>query len=103
MKFHAPMLITVSILAITKLRKQFSVRITSWGTPKKAKDNDLIIFTKEDFQTYPNLIATDLRFKNEIQISDAAPQQNEFKWGTAELVTLALARRYGIGRHFAQT
>ncbi|WP_297093793.1 prolyl oligopeptidase family serine peptidase [uncultured Draconibacterium sp.] len=55
--------------------------------PKKAKDDDMIIFTKEDFETYPNLIATDLRFKKETQISDAAPQQNEFKWGTAELVT----------------
>ncbi|WP_372652533.1 prolyl oligopeptidase family serine peptidase [Draconibacterium sp.] len=57
------------------------------GRPEKAKEDDLIIFTKEDFETYPNLIATDLRFKKEVQISDAAPQQNEFKWGTAELVT----------------
>ncbi|WP_319501428.1 prolyl oligopeptidase family serine peptidase [uncultured Draconibacterium sp.] len=59
----------------------------SLGRPAKAKNDDLIIFTKEDFETYPNLIATDLRFKKEMQISDAAPQQNEFKWGTAELVT----------------
>ncbi|QIA07390.1 S9 family peptidase [Draconibacterium halophilum] len=57
------------------------------GRPAKAEDDDLIIFTKEDFETYPNLIATDLRFKKETQISDAAPQQKEFKWGTAELVT----------------
>ncbi|WP_319481865.1 prolyl oligopeptidase family serine peptidase [uncultured Draconibacterium sp.] len=57
------------------------------GRPAKAEDDNLIIFTKEDFETYPNLIATDLRFKKEVQISDAAPQQNEFKWGTAELVT----------------
>ncbi len=57
------------------------------GRPAKAEDDNLIIFTKEDFETYPNLIATDLRFKKEVQISNAAPQQNEFKWGTAELVT----------------
>jgi len=57
------------------------------GTPKKAKDEDLVVFTKEDFQTYPNLIATELNFKKQKQISDAAPQQKEFLWGTAELVT----------------
>ena len=57
------------------------------GRPAKAEDDNLIIFTKEDFETYPNLIATDMRFKKEVQLSDAAPQQNEFKWGTAELVT----------------
>ena len=57
------------------------------NTPKKAKEADLIIFTKEDFQTYPNLIATDLSLKKQIQISNAAPQQKEFLWGTAELVS----------------
>ena len=57
------------------------------GRPVKAEDDDLIIFTKEDFETYPNLIATNLSFKKETQISDAAPQQKEYKWGTAELVS----------------
>jgi len=57
------------------------------GTPRKAKDEDLIVFTKENFETYPNLIATDLSFKKQKQISDAAPQQKDFIWGTAELVS----------------
>jgi len=57
------------------------------GTPKKGKDEDLVVFTKEDFQTYPNLIASNLNFKRQTQISDAAPQQEKFLWGTAELVT----------------
>lgn len=59
----------------------------SLNTPKKAKDDDLIVFTKEDFQTYPNLIATDLTFRKQLQISNGAPQQKEFLWGTAELVS----------------
>ena len=59
----------------------------SLNTPEKAKDADVVIFTREDFQTYPNLIATDLNFKKQTQISDAAPQQKDFLWGTAELVT----------------
>ena len=57
------------------------------GTPKKAKDADVLVFTKEDFQTYPDLLATDLSFKKQTKISNAAPQQNEFLWGTAELVS----------------
>ncbi len=57
------------------------------NTPLKAKDSDLIVFTKENFQTYPNLLATSLNFKNPIQLSDAAPQQNEFLWGTTELLS----------------
>jgi dipeptidyl aminopeptidase/acylaminoacyl peptidase len=57
------------------------------STPKKAKDTDVVIFTKEDFETYPNLLLTDLSFKKQKQISNAAPQQDEFLWGTAELVS----------------
>ena len=54
---------------------------------RKAKDADIVLFTKENFELYPNLLATDLSFKNEQQISDAAPQQSNFLWGTAELVS----------------
>lgn len=57
------------------------------SAPKKAKYADVIIFTKEDFETYPNLLVTDLSFEKQKQISDAAPQQKEFIWGTAELVS----------------
>ncbi|HCE59165.1 MAG TPA: peptidase S9 [Prolixibacteraceae bacterium] len=59
----------------------------SLNTPKKAKNSDLIVFTKEDFQTYPDLITTNLSFKKQVQISNVAPQQKEFLWGTAELVS----------------
>lgn len=57
------------------------------GTPKKAKNEDVVVFTKENFQTYPNLISSNLNFKKEKQISDAAPQQEDFLWGTAELIS----------------
>jgi len=57
------------------------------NTPQKAKDADVVVFTKQNFQTYPNLLVTDLSFKKQEQISNAAPQQNEFLWGTAELIS----------------
>ncbi|MCK3684551.1 prolyl oligopeptidase family serine peptidase [Maribellus sp. YY47] len=55
--------------------------------PDKAEDAELLVFTKQNFQTYPNLLATDLSFKKQVQLSDAAPQQKDFIWGTAELVS----------------
>lgn len=57
------------------------------NTPQKAKDADVVVFTKENFQTYPNLLVTNLSFKKQEQISDAAPQQKEYLWGTAELIS----------------
>ncbi len=59
----------------------------SLNTPLKAKDADVVIYTKQNFETYPNLLASNLKFKKSVQISDAAPQQKEFIWGTAELVS----------------
>ncbi|MCG6188469.1 S9 family peptidase [Maribellus maritimus] len=59
----------------------------SLNRPHKAKDADQVVFTKENFETYPNLIATDLSFKEIKHISVAAPQQKDFLWGTAELVS----------------
>lgn len=53
--------------------------------PIKAKNADKIIFTKENFRTFPDLQYSDLDFKNPIKISDANPQQQDYNWGTMEL------------------
>ncbi len=55
------------------------------GAFTKAKDKDVVLYTKEDFETYPNIISSNLKFEEAIQISDANPQQKDFNWGTAEL------------------
>ena len=70
-----------------KAAKQLFAENKQLSNLSKAKNTDLVVFTKEDFNTYPNLIATDLSFKKQTQISNAAPQQDEFYWGTAELVS----------------
>ncbi|MCK5730686.1 MAG: S9 family peptidase, partial [Draconibacterium sp.] len=76
-------------LNLNKLKepKELFAENKKLSTPKKAKNADVIVFTKEDFETYPNLIVTDLSFRKQQQISNAAPQQSEFIWGTAELVS----------------
>ncbi len=53
----------------------------------KAKNNKNLIFTKENFETSPDLFMTDLSFKNKAKITDINPQQSEFLWGKAELVS----------------
>jgi dipeptidyl aminopeptidase/acylaminoacyl peptidase len=52
--------------------------------PVRAKNDETYLFTKETFQRFPNLLITE-DFEDPKQISDANPQQDNFKWGTAEL------------------
>jgi len=54
--------------------------------PIKADSSDQIIFTLEDFVAYPDLhLTSDLEFDSILKISNANPQQKEFRWGTIEL------------------
>ena len=57
-----------------------------FSKPLKAKNSNNIVFTKESFTQFPDLIYSDLSFKSEVVISNANPQQNDYNWGTAELV-----------------
>jgi dipeptidyl aminopeptidase/acylaminoacyl peptidase len=59
----------------------------SLGTPVKAKKSDALIYTKEHFGLFPDFLVTDLSFRNEKRVTDANPQQKDFLWGTAELVS----------------
>lgn len=76
---------TTSLKKAAKPKEIFSGNY-SLGQPIKAEDADVLVYTKEDFNTYPNLLVTNMNFKKSQQISDAAPQQEEFKWGKVELV-----------------
>lgn len=53
--------------------------------PIKARNAERVLFTKENFQTFPDLRYSDLSFRNQRRISHANPQQGDFYWGTAEL------------------
>jgi dienelactone hydrolase len=47
----------------------------------KAKKADRLLFTRETFAEFPNYFLTDTKFANPRQITDANPQQSEYKWG----------------------
>ncbi|MDT8401809.1 MAG: prolyl oligopeptidase family serine peptidase [Bacteroidales bacterium] len=57
----------------------------SLSRPVKADDAETIVYTKETFSEFPDLLVTDLKFRNSTMISNANPQQEDFHWGTAEL------------------
>ncbi len=53
--------------------------------PIKAKDVDKVIFTKENFQTFPDLLYSNLSLQNPKRVSNGNPQQSEYLWGNIEL------------------
>jgi dipeptidyl aminopeptidase/acylaminoacyl peptidase len=66
--------------------KQLISGAYKYAKPLKAEDNNKIIFTQENFEEFPNILYSDLSFKKQTKISNANPQQNNYNWGTAELV-----------------
>jgi dipeptidyl aminopeptidase/acylaminoacyl peptidase len=53
----------------------------------KAKDADRILFTREDYDEFPDLWVADLDFANRRRVTDVNPGLTErFAWGTSELV-----------------
>ncbi|MEM7509759.1 MAG: prolyl oligopeptidase family serine peptidase, partial [Bacteroidota bacterium] len=51
----------------------------------KAKDSDELVYTRQSFRKFPNLLLSDDSFSNTSQISDANPQQSEYAWGDNKL------------------
>ena len=51
----------------------------------KAREADAYLFTRENFQVFPDLLYSNTHLRAFEKISDANPQQGEFRWGTIEL------------------
>jgi dipeptidyl aminopeptidase/acylaminoacyl peptidase len=52
-----------------------------FGRPQKADSTDVIIFTKQDFEAFPDYYTSGLDFSNPVKLTDANPQQEEYNWG----------------------
>ncbi|WP_306351299.1 alpha/beta hydrolase family protein [Flavobacterium sp. '19STA2R22 D10 B1'] len=57
------------------------------NTPKKAKNSKEIFYTKQTFVEYPDVLVTANNFKTSTKLSDANPQQKDYKWGSVSLET----------------
>ena len=53
---------------------------------QKSKQGHGILFSRSTFRHCPDLWYTDVEFKNLTRVSDINPQQEQFSWGSAELV-----------------
>jgi hypothetical protein len=53
----------------------------SFSTPTKARDADRVLFTRQTFAEFPDIRLAGSDLANAQKISDANPQQAEFKWG----------------------
>lgn len=56
------------------------------GRPIKAKDADSVLVSMQTFEDFPNYWLTDTKFESPKQITDANPQQSEYRWGRRILV-----------------
>lgn len=64
------------------------VEPTTFTYLTRGKENqDLFIYTKQDFVNSPNIWITKDNFKSQIQVTDINSQQSEYNWGTAELMS----------------
>jgi len=53
----------------------------SFGRPQKAANADRFLYTREDWTEYPDLRVADHTFTNDKKVTDANPQQAEYRWG----------------------
>ncbi|MCP1727834.1 dipeptidyl aminopeptidase/acylaminoacyl peptidase [Natronospira proteinivora] len=54
----------------------------------RAEDGDAILFTRESFQEFPDLqVAEDHRLESPRKLSEANPQQSDYRWGQVEQVS----------------
>ncbi|MEW6510972.1 MAG: prolyl oligopeptidase family serine peptidase [Bacteroidota bacterium] len=57
-----------------------------YGTPQKAKQAGTLIFTRSTFRECPDLYTSSMEFSEPKRLSDANPQQDNYLWGSVELV-----------------
>ena len=53
----------------------------------KAKNADKYIYSRENFEVFPDVWFTDASFKKGIQLTQGIRQQDSYIWGTAELIS----------------
>ncbi len=57
-----------------------------FSTPEQARDAGRLLFTQQSFRDFPDLWVSDEELTDRTRVSRANPQQEEYRWGSAELV-----------------
>ena len=56
------------------------------GRPTKADDSDRVMLSMQTFENFPDYWVTNTKFESPMRITDANPQQAEYRWGRRILV-----------------
>jgi dipeptidyl aminopeptidase/acylaminoacyl peptidase len=72
-------------LGVTRAPERIVMADFRFGNPTKARRADRFLVTRQTFRDFPNLW-TGPRLDSLVMISDANPQQGDYRWATAELV-----------------
>ncbi|MDX1684444.1 MAG: prolyl oligopeptidase family serine peptidase [Saprospiraceae bacterium] len=74
-------------MEIQKITEQVTEPMFYDFRPTLSRDSSTVVYTKEDYRTFPDLLVADLdNWKNAQQITDLQSQANGFAWGTIEHV-----------------
>lgn len=65
----------------------------AFSAPRSSEDGSTLLFTRESFTDFPDLWVASADLQNRRQVSDVNPQQDEYTWGSAELVEWTSADR----------
>lgn len=76
---------SLSYAGKNSLRKNIIAKNT-FPLIRKAKNADVYVYTKGDFNTPPDVWVTSDYWKNEKQLSHINPQMKDYLWGTVELI-----------------
>lgn len=73
---------------LRNLKKETLLAFNNFGLQgiEKAKNANVFVYRKHNFQTYPDVILTDEKFKASKILTDVNPQQKKYAWGSVELV-----------------
>ena len=58
----------------------------SMGDLLKAEASDTVVLTRQDFRRFPDHWKTNLKFGDFQRLTKVNPQQNDYRWGSAELI-----------------
>jgi dipeptidyl aminopeptidase/acylaminoacyl peptidase len=73
-------------VGVTQAPRQLLMEARRLADLRRAPDADVYLFTRSTFREFPDLWLTDASFAAPTRISEANPQQSEYRWGTAQLV-----------------
>lgn len=73
-------------LTVGKKPKKLIYDDYAFGNIEKAKKTNQLVFTKQSFVEFPDYYFADLSFNKPIRLTNANPQQAEYKWGSKVLI-----------------